>query len=334
MSFKLTVSQKRLTLRYLAAGFVGIAVSSFGFFELDIHYSAKIPIYGFLLGYGAAFIELIIIRKLESHKIWLNIAYRLLFHTSLLIIVHFYTTLAFEGFGWYDLNEARYNILTVFGRSFFIITFIILFLRIEAIIGVGFVQKILIGYYRRPKREYRYFFFADLNDSTGLGERLGDVKYYALLNKFFKDMSRPIFQSGGVIYKYVGDEIIITWKKKRDQNVADLALNLYFEFKKTLKEHEQAYIKEFGECPTFKSGLHCGMVVTAQVGDLKKEIAYNGDVVNTAARLVAWCKDFNKGLLVSERVYENLVEKPPKALEICDLVLEGKQNSINVFGFD
>ncbi len=330
----LTIAQKRLALRYLGAGIVGILVSSFGFFEKDVSYSIKIPIYGFVLGYGAAFVELIIIRKLETQNNWLNIGYRLLFHSSLLIIVHFYTTIIFEGFGWYDMEESRYDMLNVFGRSFFIITFIIVFIRIEAIIGVGFVQKILIGYYRKPKREYRYFFFADLNDSTGLNERLGDQKYYAFLNRFFKDMSAPIFKSGGVIYKYVGDEIIVTWEKNRGDSVADRAYSLYKDLKRKLKEQESFYLKEFGEVPSFKSGLHCGLVVAAQVGDLKKEIAYNGNVVNTTARLVSWCKDFQKGLLISERVFENMENKPEYALEICDLVIEGSQKNINVYGID
>jgi adenylate cyclase len=58
--------------------------------------------------------------------------------------------------------------------------------------------------------------------------------------------------------------------------------------------------------PEFKAGVNAGVVTVAEIGDLKREIAYHGDVVNTAARLRSACNEFDKQLLASEYVIKNL----------------------------
>jgi adenylate cyclase len=52
--------------------------------------------------------------------------------------------------------------------------------------------------------------------------------------------------------------------------------------------------------PGFKAGLHGGKVVTTQVGDIKSEIVYHGDVLNTAARIQELCNVYGSKLLVSD----------------------------------
>jgi adenylate cyclase len=47
----------------------------------------------------------------------------------------------------------------------------------------------------------------------------------------------------------------------------------------------------------FKAGLYFGKVVSAQIGDLKREIVYNGDVLNTTARIQAECNTYQRDCL-------------------------------------
>lgn len=44
------------------------------------------------------------------------------------------------------------------------------------------------------------------------------------------------------------------------------------------------------------------LIFSDEVGYIKKEIAYHGNVFNTAARIWSVCNDFNKDLLVSEHI--------------------------------
>src|SRR6476619_4459782 len=61
----------------------------------------------------------------------------------------------------------------------------------------------------------------------------------------------------------------------------------------------EKYIKKFGVKPEFKAGLHFGKVVSAQIGDLKREIVYNGDVLNTTSRIQNECNKYHRNCLVS-----------------------------------
>ncbi|HEY2539286.1 MAG TPA: hypothetical protein VGI28_07290 [Stellaceae bacterium] len=68
--------------------------------------------------------------------------------------------------------------------------------------------------------------FLDLHDSTRHAERLGDVNFHSFLNLIFFDMSDPVLAARGSIYRYVGDEIIITWPLERGtRDAACIAAN-------------------------------------------------------------------------------------------------------------
>lgn len=60
----------------------------------------------------------------------------------------------------------------------------------------------------------------------------------------------------------------------------------------TERIHQQRdrYLARYGIVPGFEAGLHGGPVVTAEIGDVKKEIVHSGDTVNTAARIEAECR--------------------------------------------
>ena len=60
------------------------------------------------------------------------------------------------------------------------------------------------------------------------------------------------------------------------------------------------YLSKYGVVPEARAGLHGGNVVITWVGELKKEIVYIGDIVNTTARIVERCKKTGQDMLISE----------------------------------
>ena len=52
-----------------------------------------------------------------------------------------------------------------------------------------------------------------------------------------------------------------------------------------ISQKEDRLRKEFGIIPEFKAGVNGGDIKVAEVGDIKREIAYHGDVINTAVRI-------------------------------------------------
>lgn len=80
--------------------------------------------------------------------------------------------------------------------------------------GHGIIFNYLMGKYRMPIEEDRTFMFLDLNNSTGIAERLGHVKYSCFLQKCFNDLNQVLQKYDAQIYQYVVDEVVLTWKNE------------------------------------------------------------------------------------------------------------------------
>jgi len=103
-------------------------------------------------------------------------------------------------------------------------------------------------------------------------------------------------------------------------------------FQENLLKHSENYLKNFGIQPEFKAGLHFGKVVSAQIGDLKREIVYNGDVLNTTARIQDECNKYQRSCLVSGSLKNRLKQKNGFQWERIDAVtLRGKETEVELF---
>ena len=141
--------------------------------------------------------------------------------------------------------------------------------------------------------------FLDMKSSTTIAEQLGHVEYFRLLNKYYADISDAIIQTAGEVYQYAGDEIIVSWDLKNGL-ANNNCIRCFFLIKKTFKKVSESYIKRFGLTPEFKAGFHYGKVTTGEIGVIKKEIFFTGDVLNTTARIQAKCNEFGTDILISD----------------------------------
>ena len=55
-----------------------------------------------------------------------------------------------------------------------------------------------------------------------------------------------------------------------------------------------------------RAGLHCGPVVTGEMGSVKREIVFLGDTVNTAARIQELCRETGDRVLASAELIDRL----------------------------
>ncbi|MCK5469952.1 MAG: adenylate/guanylate cyclase domain-containing protein [Cyclobacteriaceae bacterium] len=228
------------------------------------------------------------------------------------------------------------SIYIAVGGFFIMSTLLINFIAlVSKKFGPGQMFLIFLGRYKKPITENRIFMFLDLKNSTTIAEKLGHIIYSKLLQQCFLDMNKLIPKSEAEIYQYVGDEAVLTWKiKSFDLNFIK-PIQLFFSFKKKLEKKAKYYKTKFGEVPEFKAGINAGVVTVAEIGDIKREIAYHGDVVNTASRLRSACNEFNKNLLASEYVIRNINQSHDyDILEIGEVNLKGKKNSIKVFSIE
>jgi adenylate cyclase len=118
------------------------------------------------------------------------------------------------------------------------------------------------------------------------------------LKDFFADITNPILDSGGEIYQYLGDGIIIAWIHHGDERDSK-CVDCFFEMKKEIGASAEKYQNKFGVIPQFKAGLHSGGVVVGEIGIIKRDITYSGDVLNTTARIQSMCHELKSEVLIS-----------------------------------
>jgi adenylate cyclase len=214
----------------------------------------------------------------------------------------------------------------------FIISFLFNFVKLASrILGPRVLRNYMLGKYFKPHAEERIFMFIDMNSSTSLAEKLGPHQYHLLLNDFFKDISSAVANTQGEIYQYVGDEVVVTWSMK-DGIKKNNCIRCYFEIERNIARLKPLYEKNYGFRPDFKAGLHGGRVITAEVGQIKSDIVFHGDVVNTCERILSQCHPLNKKILVSEYIARNLTLLPYFEAEFVQAIrLKGKGMEIGLY---
>jgi adenylate cyclase len=195
--------------------------------------------------------------------------------------------------------------------------------------GPGNLWRMLKGTYYRPIEEERVLMFLDMRSSTTIAEQLGHIKYSSLVQDCFKDIS-IVADHAAEIYQYVGDEAVLTWQAKdgfQDNN----CVNAFFAFENRLQERSAYYSSKYGIVPEFKAGVNVGIVTTAEVGDLKRDIAFHGDTINTAARIQSKCNELGHDFLVSESVVERLENSPSlRTALVGEVLLRGKNLKVSI----
>ncbi len=132
----------------------------------------------------------------------------------------------------------------------------------------------------------------------------------------------------------MGDEVVVTWLTK-DGLRAGNCVACFFRMEQKLARRRVYYWRTYGLVPEFKAGLHCGPVVTTQVGDLKSEVVYHGDVLNTAARILEQCNRLGQKLLLSEALARTLVLPEAERLQFIDQVpLKGKELRVKLYSVE
>ena len=168
-------------------------------------------------------------------------------------------------------------------------------------IGKGMLFKLLVGTYMKPRNEKRTIVFMDLIGSTRLTEEIGDSGFMRFLNDTIFKLTQPILQHKGTIYRYVGDEVIITWPVEQ----TSAAVQCVFDMMTVLKEQRPYFEQRYGHSPRFRFGMHVGQIMVGELGDLHVEIAMLGDAINTTKRIEDACRQFDFNVMASSKLVKH-----------------------------
>jgi adenylate cyclase len=119
-----------------------------------------------------------------------------------------------------------------------------------------------------------------------------------------------VLDAGGEIYRYVGNEIIVTWPLAKGARDA-AAIACLFAIEDALSRGRAEYRRSFGAEPRLRCALHAGPLIVGEMGDIKREIVMLGDTMNTAARIEEACRTTGRDVIASSSLLHAMRSLPP-----------------------
>lgn len=203
---------------------------------------------------------------------------------------------------------------------------------IANLIGPRVFLNFVSGRYHSPVEENRFVLFVDIAGSTGLAEQLGGIGIHRFLDRTFRLLTESVVDYRGEVLNYIGDEIIVTWPEQ--SGALDCRpLRCFLAMRRALQKAVPEFEREFGAAPQIRGSLHFGPVIVGEIGDVKPAIVFNGDVMNTAARLEELSRKVDGGFLASRAAMARFASAPPFPLqELGTLPIRGRVDGIEVVG--
>jgi adenylate cyclase len=247
---------------------------------------------------------------------------------------------------WFIIKEDSFlkeELADYFGGEMFLINLSTIFFFVVFWVGLGQINNLhkkgellnyVLGRYHKPREVDRIFCFIDLKGSTSIAEKLGHLKFALFLRDYYSDISEALRRTSAQIYQYAGDGVVLSWSYAdglKDNNL----INCVFQMREILQEVRQKYVSSYGVVPEFRAGLHGGKVIVTWVGELKKEIVYIGDTVNTASRIQEDCKRLEKDFLVSEDILKHIPSLGvTKASFVEETILRGRASPVRLYSLE
>jgi len=226
--------------------------------------------------------------------------------------------------------HAMPSLLIVLPVLFAVSVTAIMTLRIVGYLGAKNLFHLMVGKYHRPVLERRIFLFLDIKGSTALVERLGPIETRALIGKFFFDISGPITDHGGEIYRFTGDGVVVVWDW--EQGIARNRIVRAIDAIGDAVDRESDYYRsKFDHVPEYRIGVHGGPIVTSEEGDTKRAIGFYGDTIHIAARLEQKAKELDVGRVLSENIAGHQVGYGDRLRLIGDEQVRGISEPIKVY---
>ena len=298
-------------------------------------------LYGLSLGFAGYYLERRLFKKLPLGKVILLKALGYL--TLLIVILTLLRFVLFEsyispllfssGITWNENSWTYLFYLLLVYYSF--MTLLISFInQVNRKYGPGILVPLLLGRYRDPKEQDRIFMFMDLKSSTSTAEKLGHLKYSSFIRDCFVDINEVLYPYRAQVYQYVGDEIVVTWPESEGVK-QHFCIEFFFACRNQFRTRSDYYATNYGLLPEFKAGAHTGTVTAVEIGEVKRDIAYHGDTLNTAARIQSVCNEYEKNFIVSKELIDKVgPHSNMRTQELGSILLKGKTLKVGLVTVD
>ncbi len=172
--------------------------------------------------------------------------------------------------------------------------------------------------------------FSDIRDFTKISENHPPDQLILILNEYFTEMARIIFENKGSLDKYIGDAIVAVFGsliplEDHQQNAVQAAIQMM----KHLPELNERWKKKYNLTMGVGIGINRGEVFLGNVGSPERmEFTVIGDTINVASRFSGLAR--NGQILVTKSVKESL-DSSIECVTLPPSEIKGKAKRIEVF---
>src|SRR5215208_2282640 len=180
------------------------------------------------------------------------------------------------------------------------------------------------------ERTYVTVLFADVVDSTGLGEKLDPEQVAEIMNGAFAFLDTSVTKYGGTVARLLGDAIIAFFGAPvAHEDDAERAVRAGLDIQAATREYAELVERDYGVDFEVRVGINTGLAVLAAMGgEIRTEYTAMGDTTNVAARMQAAAMPGT--VLISASTYhlvKELFEFEPRGATM----VKGKSVSIETY---
>lgn len=177
-------------------------------------------------------------------------------------------------------------------------------------------------------------FFSDIQNFTGLSERLLAYDVMYMLNRYFVQAGDIVERNGGYIDKFIGDGMMAIFGVDGRPDAALRSVNAALQTLAAV-DRMKPYFKSMYEADfDIRIGLHYGQAVIGTLGSVGHErMTAIGDVVNVASRVEAANKEAGTRLLISDALH-NQIEGKVKVVDFVRTRLPGTRQRMTLHEVD
>jgi len=234
-----------------------------------------------------------------------------------LVIFFAYAALLLER--WFDTEVQRRKLRSAFSRY-------VSHSVVESIMRNP--DKLKLGGERRNMT----VLFSDLRGFTSLSEGLTPEKLVEVLNTYLDEMTKLVFEEGGVLDKYIGDAVMAFWNAPFDQaDHAARAVRCAVRMRDRLlaMNKEGAFPK--GIELKVGVGMNTGDMVVGNIGaETRYDYTVIGDSVNLASRTESLCKEYGVMIIVTQNTLADMGDGFKTRL-LDQVAVKGKKEPIRIY---
>ena len=170
--------------------------------------------------------------------------------------------------------------------------------------------------------------FLDIRAYTTLSESMSEGDNFAFINGFLSRMTPAIARHRGVVSDFMGDGIMSFFPRRPED-----ALEACTEMQRAVRAYNAERRRKGRREIAVGMGVHTGPLMIGIIGDRDRmATALVSDTVNTAARMEGLTKEFQVGILASERTVSRVEGAERYGFRhIGDVRVKGKSEVIRVF---